>query len=113
MSQTDQTTISKVLCGVTVEIFTYPNGEALLRTVDTYPVNGNDWHGPYKDAVCAEADFVDRNAPPVITPEDLRRGRLNGTIAQTRDGAEMMLTMDRWTGGSCLTSFIVRPEGQV
>ncbi|MFT9299235.1 MAG: hypothetical protein ABF542_14120 [Gluconobacter sp.] len=112
MSRKDKAIISKVLCGVNVEIFTYPNGEALLRTVDSYPVNGNDWHGPYKDATCAEADFVDRNAQPVITPEDLQRGRLNGTIAHTLEGIEMMLTMDRWTGGSCLTSFIVRPEGQ-
>jgi len=106
------TTVSKVLCGLNVEIFTYPSGEVLLRTVDAYPVNRNDWHGPYADAAQAEADFVDRHALPVLTPEDVRRRRLNGTLSKTREYGEMVLAFHRWTGATCLTPFIVRPEAR-
>lgn len=98
---------SMTLCGLPVEVFTYEDGTALLRTVGLYPVNGNDWHGPYASKDAAIADFTAKKAQPILMQDDVARGRADGRIARCMDGVERLLCCDGWTGATHLVTFTV------
>ncbi|WP_249110503.1 hypothetical protein [Neokomagataea anthophila] len=98
---------SMTLCGLPVEVVTYEDGTALLRTVGLYPVNGNDWHGPYASKDAAIADFTAKKAQPILTQDDVARGRADGRIARCSDGVERLLCCDGWTGATHLVAFTV------
>jgi len=96
--------VTHSIAGTAVEICFRCAGDVLIRTPAIYPVNAREWHGPYASEDAAIADFEARNARPRITRGELERLKRHDYYSIV-DGVPMILTMDRWTGGTCLTTF--------
>lgn len=95
--------------GAVVEAVTAADGRWLYRCPEMYPVNARHWRGPFATEAAALDDYRDKTGPVRLTAADVAACKRHGYHGIV-DGREMILHLDRLTGGTCLTTYELLQE---
>ena len=80
----------------------------IRRTTNKGKEVSDTWHGPFNTEKDAVKKYLEAHAPIEITPKDLAYYKKNDYWGRLEDGSESILVLDKWTGGTILTTnFIV------
>lgn len=92
-----------------IETVTAMDGHWLYRCPELYPVNARHWRGPFATEAAALDDYREKTRPIRLTAAEVAACKRHGYHGVV-DGREMVLRLDRLSGGTCLTTYELIPE---